>query len=470
MSIPYIVMLRILFFFFTTVLFAQEVNFTAKTQLQKTIQFYDASTDVVASEWLWSFGDGTTSTEQNPVHTYTSSGLYEVCLTVNDTYSLCKNNVFKVTDNGVIVKFDDTQWPNGEVSILSSPFGPRYKLSEDRYDYHRGIDIPGDNGDPVYNIADGIVYNVYEEGEEDSPYSSTVVIVKHEMETPIYFHGKFITTYYSLSMHLNEISNGIVKNAVVARGVQIGTVGQTGPTTFDHNHFEIRLGVICSKESQENGFCQFNNPYDEPTDPHVNPLLFLDYENHNTNSLQCNVLSTSPLTVEVISDRPELDFNTIKVAHNGEEKVFDLNERIGVDPDDIDNDVYDSLEIDPDEFTSQGGQDYRLELTFDAFEEVDEIEVTDIWGNRGAFTNNVVLGEESKTIIDKGVKLIEGGFLLKNFEIKNYELYNLSGQLLEKSTVTNNQVYYKVQLKPGYYLLNIYENDGKLNTVKFQVY
>lgn len=35
------------------------------------------------SSWLWDFGDGQTSTEQNPVHTYNRAGLYTVTLAVN---------------------------------------------------------------------------------------------------------------------------------------------------------------------------------------------------------------------------------------------------------------------------------------------------------------------------------------------------------------------------------------------------
>ncbi|HYF32697.1 MAG TPA: PKD domain-containing protein [Chitinophagaceae bacterium] len=35
-----------------------------------------------AAQYLWSFGDGTASTERNPVHTYTAPGTYEVCLKV----------------------------------------------------------------------------------------------------------------------------------------------------------------------------------------------------------------------------------------------------------------------------------------------------------------------------------------------------------------------------------------------------
>lgn len=44
---------------------------------------YDTSTNSPAS-WLWSFGDGSTSTAQNPVHNYTVIGLYTVSLTATN--------------------------------------------------------------------------------------------------------------------------------------------------------------------------------------------------------------------------------------------------------------------------------------------------------------------------------------------------------------------------------------------------
>ena len=46
-----------------------------------TVQFTDASTGNI-SGWLWNFGDGTTSTAQNPSHTYTSPGTYTVIETI----------------------------------------------------------------------------------------------------------------------------------------------------------------------------------------------------------------------------------------------------------------------------------------------------------------------------------------------------------------------------------------------------
>ncbi len=56
-------------------------NFTANATAGRTpftVQFTDQSSD--ANGYLWQFGDGQTSTEQNPVHTYTHPGTYTVTL------------------------------------------------------------------------------------------------------------------------------------------------------------------------------------------------------------------------------------------------------------------------------------------------------------------------------------------------------------------------------------------------------
>ncbi|HEX2900510.1 MAG TPA: PKD domain-containing protein, partial [Bacteroidia bacterium] len=49
-----------------------------------TVQFFDASTSNsgVITQWNWTFGDGGTSTQQNPTHTYTANGTYNVCLLI----------------------------------------------------------------------------------------------------------------------------------------------------------------------------------------------------------------------------------------------------------------------------------------------------------------------------------------------------------------------------------------------------
>ncbi|HSH65773.1 MAG TPA: PKD domain-containing protein, partial [Bacteroidia bacterium] len=51
-----------------------------------TVQFTDQSQNSPTS-WKWDFGDGTaTSTQQNPSHTYTVAGTYDVTLTATNTY------------------------------------------------------------------------------------------------------------------------------------------------------------------------------------------------------------------------------------------------------------------------------------------------------------------------------------------------------------------------------------------------
>jgi PKD repeat protein len=65
------------------------------------VQFTDLSTGPPATSWSWNFGDGATSTVQNPSHVYTAPGLYSVSLTVGDgvdTDAIVKTNYISVSD------------------------------------------------------------------------------------------------------------------------------------------------------------------------------------------------------------------------------------------------------------------------------------------------------------------------------------------------------------------------------------
>jgi len=48
-----------------------------------SVQFTDTSTGSPAS-WSWDFGDGETSTDENPSHTFMSTGTYSVSLTARN--------------------------------------------------------------------------------------------------------------------------------------------------------------------------------------------------------------------------------------------------------------------------------------------------------------------------------------------------------------------------------------------------
>jgi PKD repeat protein len=61
------------------------------------VQFTDtsATTGGAPASWVWDFGDGTTSTQQNPTHTYAAGGTYEVSLKVDNASgsSSAKNTI-----------------------------------------------------------------------------------------------------------------------------------------------------------------------------------------------------------------------------------------------------------------------------------------------------------------------------------------------------------------------------------------
>lgn len=65
---------------------------TSGCQIPHQVSFQ--STASGASRWLWEFGDGTTSTEQNPTHTYSDFGEYDVQLTIT-TADSCTSTISK---------------------------------------------------------------------------------------------------------------------------------------------------------------------------------------------------------------------------------------------------------------------------------------------------------------------------------------------------------------------------------------
>ncbi|HBA73700.1 MAG TPA: hypothetical protein DER40_06800 [Geobacter sp.] len=62
---------------------APSAAFMAAPAVNLNVQFTDTSTGNPTS-WLWDFGDGGTSTSQNPSHTYANSGTYSVSLTASN--------------------------------------------------------------------------------------------------------------------------------------------------------------------------------------------------------------------------------------------------------------------------------------------------------------------------------------------------------------------------------------------------
>ena len=81
-----------------TITCVEPVSMWAFQNNQLTVDFTDLSTD--ATGWNWDFGDGFSSAQQNPSHTYSAPGVYQVCLT---TLNACAQHTqcYSVTVIGV---------------------------------------------------------------------------------------------------------------------------------------------------------------------------------------------------------------------------------------------------------------------------------------------------------------------------------------------------------------------------------
>lgn len=103
---------------------APVANFTASTtsgNAPLSVQFTDQSSNNPTS-WNWDFGDGATSPQASPSHTYINSGVYPVSLTVSNAFgsdNLVKNNYINVTSLQSITLLSPTN--NYAYSSISNP-------------------------------------------------------------------------------------------------------------------------------------------------------------------------------------------------------------------------------------------------------------------------------------------------------------------------------------------------------------
>lgn len=191
---------------------------------------------------------------------------------------------------------------------ISSTFGPRWKTSASRYDFHPGIDWFDVEGTPVTAIGDGVVDAVHPDGSTSFPNGGNVLVIRHELPELRTFHGQVIDHVFAVYLHLASFA--VAAGDAVRRGQVVAAMGQTGDTTFVHLHFEIRVQTICSLPYQ------IANPGSTCVtgfDPHVHPFLFVGGRDDDAVTLEEMPPSSGDAwAVRYVASRGDLDLDVIE--------------------------------------------------------------------------------------------------------------------------------------------------------------
>ena len=147
--------------------------------------FSDSSTNAVS--WLWDFGDGNLSTNQNPTYTYSTEGTYKVCLTITDAPG-CKDSTCKSVD-AVTTGIEESQYSE-TLSIYPNPYTGQtqiaYSLTQKRDVMLEVYNLLGEKIETLVNEFQQAGAYKYYFSAKSSGYAEGVYIVKLRFNNRIY--------------------------------------------------------------------------------------------------------------------------------------------------------------------------------------------------------------------------------------------------------------------------------------------
>ncbi|MEO0470973.1 MAG: PKD domain-containing protein, partial [Bacteroidota bacterium] len=117
-----------------------------------TVSFADQSS--AATDWLWDFGDGNTSTLQNPTHSYLTAGTFTVSLTAS-AGGCTDVATTEIVVNGFNVSLDDELAAGTGINVFPNPNNGNFSLSLD-------IDRAADYQISLINLDGREVYQAVE--------------------------------------------------------------------------------------------------------------------------------------------------------------------------------------------------------------------------------------------------------------------------------------------------------------------
>ncbi|HTB05992.1 MAG TPA: PKD domain-containing protein, partial [Bacteroidia bacterium] len=222
-----------------------------KACLGTQTQFTDQSTDLggTITSWTWSFGDGGTSTVENPGHTYGSVGTYNVVLVVTSATGCNDSIIRKVNVNPIPVVAFSADSLIG-CPVLCTQFTDNSTISSGKYSgwqWSFGDGSISNSQNPQYCYTNSGVYTVSLTVTSDSgcaaKYTAANMISVYDRPHPMF-------TYTPLSPNILQPFVQFTDNTVDLYGIQswfwtFGDVSDSTSSMQNPSHTYGDTGTFC---------------------------------------------------------------------------------------------------------------------------------------------------------------------------------------------------------------------------------
>ncbi|MBI5324532.1 MAG: PKD domain-containing protein [Ignavibacteriae bacterium] len=175
-----------------------------------TIHFRDSSIGNLVS-WYWDFGDGSTSTEQNPSHLYADTGSYDItfiCTDGTNTDTLYKKEYIHIT-SPLIADFDAS--PTTGVYPLTVKFINKSIGIPKYFEWSYNANIISSDTNPEY-IFEGygnyIIKMVISDGYFCDSTLKEVNVLREQFKNPVFFEKYYYNNIHDVGYKVIECKEG----------------------------------------------------------------------------------------------------------------------------------------------------------------------------------------------------------------------------------------------------------------------
>ncbi len=141
----------------TVIITSNAINASVEYVVDQNEVSFSGSAMGTSLKYYWTFGDGKSSSLQNPVYTYSKSGLYDVVFNVKDTITNCQDKVELTVEVGDVLCISDFSY---EIDGLTVTFSDLSTGTPMVWNWNFGDGNTSGLQSPVYSYAKPGVYQV----------------------------------------------------------------------------------------------------------------------------------------------------------------------------------------------------------------------------------------------------------------------------------------------------------------------